>query len=131
MEFAFCKRRICVFVGDEETPDEVIHFAAGLQFSGFKSVVVTLWEVNDAVAKHVVEAFYKYMFRSEGGGCYGLHEGGLGTQLCYTRREDESAARAEDGLCPYWCVVLRRIAVDRLVYIFKFLIYNPFSPCCL
>ncbi|KAG1809161.1 CHAT domain-containing protein [Suillus subaureus] len=32
-------------------------------FSGFKSVVGTLWEVDDFVAKHVVEAFYKYMFR--------------------------------------------------------------------
>ncbi|KAG2045945.1 hypothetical protein BDR06DRAFT_899999, partial [Suillus hirtellus] len=49
-------------VGDEETPDEVIHLAAGLQFSGFKSVVGTLWEVDDAVTKHVVEAFYGYMF---------------------------------------------------------------------
>ncbi|KAG2079547.1 CHAT domain-containing protein [Suillus discolor] len=48
-------------VGDEETPDEVIHLAAGLQFSGFKSVVGTLWEVDDAVAKHVVKAFYGYM----------------------------------------------------------------------
>ncbi|KAG1859056.1 hypothetical protein C8R48DRAFT_674049 [Suillus tomentosus] len=47
---------------DEKTPDEVIHLAAGLQFSGFKSVVGTLWEVDHAVAKHVVEAFYKYMF---------------------------------------------------------------------
>ncbi|KIK33583.1 hypothetical protein CY34DRAFT_18280 [Suillus luteus UH-Slu-Lm8-n1] len=37
-------------------------FASGLQFSGFKSVVGTLWEVDDSVAKHVVEAFYKYMF---------------------------------------------------------------------
>ncbi|KAG1775994.1 CHAT domain-containing protein [Suillus placidus] len=49
-------------VGDEETPDEAIHLAAGLQFSGFKSVVDMLWEVDDAVAKHVVEAFYTYMF---------------------------------------------------------------------
>jgi hypothetical protein len=49
-------------VGDEETPDEVIHLAAGLQFSGFKSVVGTLWEVDDAVAKHVVKAFYENMF---------------------------------------------------------------------
>ncbi|KAG1758165.1 CHAT domain-containing protein [Suillus occidentalis] len=49
-------------VGDKETPDEVIHLAAGLQFSGFKSVVGTLWEVDDSVAKHVAEAFYKYMF---------------------------------------------------------------------
>ncbi|KAG2067168.1 hypothetical protein BDR04DRAFT_943077, partial [Suillus decipiens] len=60
-EFAFLSA--ChTAVGDEETPDEVIHLAAGLQFSGFKSVTGTLWEVNDAVAKHVVEAFYKYMF---------------------------------------------------------------------
>ncbi|KAG2335794.1 hypothetical protein BDR05DRAFT_920610 [Suillus weaverae] len=49
-------------VGDKETPDEVIHLAAGLQFSGFKSVVGTLWEVDDAVAKHVVKAFYENLF---------------------------------------------------------------------
>ncbi|KAG1776668.1 CHAT domain-containing protein [Suillus placidus] len=60
-EFAFLSA--ChTAAGDEETPDEVIHLAAGLQFSGFKSVVGTLWEVDDAVAKHVVEAFYTYMF---------------------------------------------------------------------
>ncbi|KAG1795499.1 CHAT domain-containing protein [Suillus variegatus] len=60
-EFAFLSA--ChTAVGDEKTPDEVIHLAAGIQFSGFKSVVGTLWEVDDAVAKHVVEAFYRYMF---------------------------------------------------------------------
>ncbi|KIK37570.1 hypothetical protein CY34DRAFT_810181 [Suillus luteus UH-Slu-Lm8-n1] len=60
-EFAFLSA--ChTAVGDEETPDEVIHLAAGLQFSGFKSVIGTLWEVDDAVAKHVVEAFYENMF---------------------------------------------------------------------
>ncbi|KAG1775510.1 CHAT domain-containing protein [Suillus placidus] len=60
-EFAFLSA--ChTAVGDEETPDEVIHLAAGLQFSGFKSVVGTLWQVDDAVAKHVVQAFYKNMF---------------------------------------------------------------------
>ncbi|KAG2092410.1 CHAT domain-containing protein [Suillus cothurnatus] len=60
-EFAFLSA--ChTAIGDEKTPDEVIHLAAGLQFSGFKSVIGTLWEVNDAVAKHVVKAFYKYMF---------------------------------------------------------------------
>ncbi|KAG1818655.1 CHAT domain-containing protein [Suillus subaureus] len=60
-EFAFLSA--ChTAVGDEETPDEVIHLAAGLQFSGFKSVIGTLWEVDDAVAKHVVKAFYDNMF---------------------------------------------------------------------
>ncbi|KAG2114102.1 CHAT domain-containing protein [Suillus cothurnatus] len=67
-EFAFLSA--ChTAVGDEETPDEVIHLAAGLQFSGFKSVIGTLWEVDDSVAQHVVEAFYKNMFKDlENGG---------------------------------------------------------------
>ncbi|KAG2033623.1 CHAT domain-containing protein [Suillus americanus] len=60
-EFAFLSA--ChTAVGDEETPDEAIHLAAGLQFSGFKSVIGTLWAVNDALAKYVVEAFYERMF---------------------------------------------------------------------
>ncbi|KAG1778459.1 hypothetical protein EV702DRAFT_153629 [Suillus placidus] len=51
-----------------ETPDEVIHLAAGLQLSGFKSVIGTLWVVDDAVAKHV-ETFYENMFKNfEDGG---------------------------------------------------------------
>ncbi|KAG2344367.1 TPR-like protein [Suillus weaverae] len=67
-EFAFLSA--ChTATGDEKTPDEVIHLAAGLQFSGFKSVVGTLWEVDDAVAKHVVKAFYENMFEDlEDGG---------------------------------------------------------------
>ncbi|KAG2114887.1 CHAT domain-containing protein [Suillus cothurnatus] len=67
-EFAFLSA--ChTAVGDEKTPDEVIHLAAGLQFSGFKSVIGTLWEVDDSVAQHVVEAFYKNMFKDlEDGG---------------------------------------------------------------
>ncbi|KAG0692578.1 CHAT domain-containing protein [Suillus ampliporus] len=68
-EFAFLSA--ChTAVGDEETPDEVIHLAAGLQFSGFKSVIGTLWVVDDDVAKHVVEAFYTRLFKGleeEGG----------------------------------------------------------------
>ncbi|KAG2078745.1 hypothetical protein BDR04DRAFT_1226638 [Suillus decipiens] len=60
-EFAFLSA--ChTAVGDKETPDEVIHLAAGLQFSGFKSVIGTLWEVDDSVAQHVVKAFYENMF---------------------------------------------------------------------
>ncbi|KAG2122498.1 CHAT domain-containing protein [Suillus clintonianus] len=66
-EFAFLSA--ChTAVGDKETPDEVIHLAAGLQFSGFKSVIGTLWEVDDAVAKHVVEAFYEHMVKKLGDG---------------------------------------------------------------
>ncbi|KAG2099289.1 CHAT domain-containing protein [Suillus discolor] len=61
-EFAFLSA--ChTAVGDEETPDEMIHLAAGLQFSGFKSVIGTLWQVDDSVAKRVVKAFYENMFQ--------------------------------------------------------------------
>ncbi|KAG1732626.1 CHAT domain-containing protein [Suillus paluster] len=57
-EFAFLSA--CeTAVGNFETPDEVIHLAAGLQFSGVKSVVGTLWSVNDATVRRLVEAFYK------------------------------------------------------------------------
>ncbi|KAG1725500.1 CHAT domain-containing protein [Suillus paluster] len=60
-EFAFLSA--ChTAVGDEKTPDEVIHLAAGLQFSGFKSVIGTLWVVDDAVVKHIVKVFYEKMF---------------------------------------------------------------------
>ncbi|KAG1770853.1 hypothetical protein EV702DRAFT_1202183 [Suillus placidus] len=42
---------------------------AGVQALGFKSVVGTLWEVDDAAAKHVVKAFYENMFEDlEDGG---------------------------------------------------------------
>ncbi|KAG1720704.1 CHAT domain-containing protein [Suillus lakei] len=46
-------------VGTRSTPDEVIHLAAGLQFVGIKSVVGTLWQVDDSTVQHLVEAFYK------------------------------------------------------------------------
>ncbi|KAG2067143.1 hypothetical protein BDR04DRAFT_1214340 [Suillus decipiens] len=49
--------------GDEKTPDEVIHLAAGLQFSVFRSVIGTLWAVDDTLAKYVVQAFYESMFK--------------------------------------------------------------------
>ncbi|KAG2156326.1 CHAT domain-containing protein [Suillus clintonianus] len=56
-EFAFLSA--CeTAVGDLNTPDEVIHLAASLQFAGVQSVVGTLWEVNDHTVQRLVEAFY-------------------------------------------------------------------------
>lgn len=61
-EFAFLSA--ChTAVGDQETPKEAIHLAAGLQFSRFKNVVGALWVVGDTTAKHVVEAFYQKLFK--------------------------------------------------------------------
>ncbi|KAG1791595.1 uncharacterized protein HD556DRAFT_1520162 [Suillus plorans] len=45
-------------VGVPATPDEVIHLAAGLQFAGVKSVVGTLWKVDDPTVQRLVKAFY-------------------------------------------------------------------------
>ncbi|KAG1870207.1 CHAT domain-containing protein [Suillus subalutaceus] len=57
-EFAFLSA--CeTAVGDHDTPDEAIHLVAGLQFAGVKSIVGTLWKVNDSTVQRLVEAFYK------------------------------------------------------------------------
>jgi CHAT domain-containing protein len=42
-----------------QTPDEVIHLAAGLQFAGVKSVIGTFFSVEDAIVGRLVKAFYK------------------------------------------------------------------------
>ncbi|KAG2118119.1 uncharacterized protein F5147DRAFT_833235 [Suillus discolor] len=55
---------------DEEMPDEVVRLAADLQFSGFKNIIGMLWEVDDAAAKYVVEAFYENMFKDLRDGCF-------------------------------------------------------------
>ncbi|KAG2105401.1 hypothetical protein BD769DRAFT_1393275 [Suillus cothurnatus] len=80
-EFVF--RSAChTAVSDEETPDEAIHLAAELQFFGFKSVIGTLWAFNDALAKHVFEAFYKKLFGDlEDWWCYGLSHPSLQYKL--------------------------------------------------
>ena len=48
--------------GDLITPDETIHLAAALQFCGFRSVVGTLWAMNDEDGPIISKEFYKYMF---------------------------------------------------------------------
>ncbi|KAF9221079.1 hypothetical protein BS17DRAFT_768855 [Gyrodon lividus] len=45
-EFAFLSAYKTA-MGDSTVPDEMIHLAAGLQFTGVKSVVGTLWQVDD------------------------------------------------------------------------------------
>ena len=48
------------------TPDEPIHLAAALQFCGFRSVVGTLWAMDDEDGPTISKEFYKYMFRKSG-----------------------------------------------------------------
>jgi len=60
-EFAFLSA--ChTTVGHASSPDEAIHLAAAMQFSGFRSVIGSMWSVDDEVVGQVVSAFYNEMF---------------------------------------------------------------------
>ncbi|KAF8155885.1 CHAT domain-containing protein [Crassisporium funariophilum] len=63
-DFAFLSACHSASGAVEETPDEVIHLSAAMQFSGFRSVVGTMWEIGDRDAVEVSEAFYRYLFRN-------------------------------------------------------------------
>ncbi|KAG1895363.1 uncharacterized protein F5891DRAFT_960302, partial [Suillus fuscotomentosus] len=38
-------------VGDEKSPDESIHLAAAMQFSGLRSAIGFMWSVEDEASK--------------------------------------------------------------------------------
>ena len=53
-------------VGDQESPDEVIHLASAMQFAGFRSVIGTMWSVDDAETNKITSVFYKHMMDESG-----------------------------------------------------------------
>jgi CHAT domain-containing protein len=53
-------------VGYESSPDESIHLAAAMQFSGFRSVIGSMWSVDDKVIGQLVSAFYDNMVDGSG-----------------------------------------------------------------
>jgi CHAT domain-containing protein len=64
-EFAFLSA--ChTTVGHESSPDESIHLAAAMQFSGFRSVIGSMWSVDDEVVGQIVSAFYDNMVDESG-----------------------------------------------------------------
>ncbi|OAX35461.1 hypothetical protein K503DRAFT_696998 [Rhizopogon vinicolor AM-OR11-026] len=64
-EFAFLSA--ChTTVGHASSPDEAVHLAAAMQFSGFRSVIGSMWSVDDTVAGQIVSAFYENMFDKSG-----------------------------------------------------------------
>jgi CHAT domain-containing protein len=48
-------------VGYKESPDEVIHLASAMQFAGFRSVIGTMWAVDDIQASTITSKFYEHM----------------------------------------------------------------------
>ncbi|KAI9459001.1 TPR-like protein [Boletus coccyginus] len=53
-------------VGDEESPDGAIHLASAMQFSGFRSVIGTMWAVDDGETNKITSRFYRYMVDESG-----------------------------------------------------------------
>ncbi|KAH0825948.1 TPR-like protein, partial [Lanmaoa asiatica] len=53
-------------VGDEESPDEVIHLASAMQFAGFRSVIGTMWAVDDGQTNKITSMFYDHMVDKSG-----------------------------------------------------------------
>jgi CHAT domain-containing protein/tetratricopeptide (TPR) repeat protein len=53
-------------VGDEKSPDEVIHLASAMQFVGFRSVIGTMWAVDDGATIKIASTFYKHMVDASG-----------------------------------------------------------------
>ncbi|KAF9529455.1 CHAT domain-containing protein [Crepidotus variabilis] len=44
--------------GDENSPEEVVHLAAGMLAAGYRSVVATSWSIKDAYGPEVAKNFY-------------------------------------------------------------------------
>ncbi|KAJ7200310.1 CHAT domain-containing protein [Mycena pura] len=49
--------------GDASTPDEAMHLAATLLFVGFRSVVGTMWRMEDADGPKIADKFYERLFK--------------------------------------------------------------------
>ncbi|KAF9456412.1 TPR-like protein [Collybia nuda] len=62
-EFAFLSACHSAAGNIHGTPDESIHLAGAMQFSGFRSVVGTLWAMTDDDGPSIANAFYRYMFQ--------------------------------------------------------------------
>ena len=53
-------------VGDEEGLDEAIHLASAMQFAGFRSVIGTMWAVDDGETNKITSVFYDNMIDEHG-----------------------------------------------------------------
>ncbi|KAJ7210113.1 CHAT domain-containing protein [Mycena pura] len=49
--------------GDKDSPDESMHLAATLLFAGFRSVVATMWTMQDEDGPKIADKVYEHLFR--------------------------------------------------------------------
>jgi CHAT domain-containing protein len=87
------------------TPDEVIHLAAALQFCGFRSVVGTLWAMEDVDGCDVAEYFYRHMFRTPGA-IPNFRDSAEALSLATREmRRKRFGVGSLDQVCAYWCLI--------------------------
>ncbi|KAF9036312.1 CHAT domain-containing protein [Panaeolus papilionaceus] len=53
--------------GDATLPDECIHLAAGMQFTGVRSVIATMWSVADKAGLMATKGVYRHLLPDGGG----------------------------------------------------------------
>ena len=61
-ELAFLAACHTAELTEGDTPDEMLHLTAAMQFSGFRSVIGTMWAMVDEDGKELSEHFYRKMF---------------------------------------------------------------------
>ncbi|KAG1792717.1 uncharacterized protein BJ212DRAFT_795302 [Suillus subaureus] len=111
-EFAFLSACHTV-AGDKETRNEVIHSAAGLQFSGLRAS----WHAvggRRRCRKPRRQSFLRGYVQGFEGGHHELYGGGLSSKPCYGCREEASTARAENHFHSCQRVAPFRIAFEHL-----------------
>ncbi|KAF8979572.1 hypothetical protein BDQ17DRAFT_1264592, partial [Cyathus striatus] len=47
--------------GDESLPEEAVHLAAGVLQAGYRSVIATMWAIDDNYASMVSESMYSHL----------------------------------------------------------------------
>ncbi|CAG8729883.1 2937_t:CDS:1, partial [Acaulospora colombiana] len=59
-EFAFLSA--CqTTAGDEDLSEEAVHIAGGMLLAGYRSVVATMWSIQDELAPKVTDEFYRHV----------------------------------------------------------------------
>ena len=61
-EFAFLPGSHTAELTDRSFANEALHLSAALQFSGFRSVIGTMWGIDDEVGRDLAESVYRSMF---------------------------------------------------------------------
>jgi len=51
--------------GDEALSEEVVHLAAGMLAAGYRSVVSTMWSIDDALGPEMAQAFYRQLLQNQ------------------------------------------------------------------